>query len=214
MGKKVTQNKMQAALVEKRNRKSRLIVGLVLIVVALAGIGTGVWLFLREQKQDEAAPDTSSYEEVLKTYYNAILSCDGQSMSQITAPPEYWVYYLEEYDKTEEEVVATFEESCQDLLEEWKETYGSDVAVSYQIVGMSNPAQEGLDEWNSDMEELLGNDSASISEAVTLEVEEHLSGSTDSGTETVYPTLAKMGDSWYILEADSEELQGDTSSES
>ena len=72
---------------------------------------------------------------------------------------------------------------------------------------MRVPDENGLEEWNQNMESLLGNTGANISEAVTLEVEQTLSGSTKKGTETVYPTLAKMGDNWYIMETDNEKLQ-------
>ena len=135
------------------------------------------------------------------------ISADGKTMAQITAPPEYWPYYLETYDKTEADVEASFQESCQEKMSDWQSVYGSDVTISYRIVGLSRPDENGLEEWNQNMESLLGNTGANISEAVTLEVEQTLSGSTKKGTETVYPTLAKMGDSWYIMETDNEKLQ-------
>ena len=69
-------------------------------------------------------------------------------MAQITAPPEYWPYYLETYDKTEADVEASFQESCQEKMSDWQSVYGSDVTISYRIVGLSRPDENGLEEWN------------------------------------------------------------------
>ena len=84
-----------------------------------------------------------------------------------------------------------------------------DVKVSYQIAGMSEQGQDGLNEWNANMEEMLGNDGADMTESVLLEVKVTYSGSTSEGTEIIHPTLGKIGDQWYLI---SEDTQLDSSS--
>ena len=207
MEKRVTKNQKRAQEQALKKQRNRLVAGIILIAAALVIAVGGVLLFLQDQKKTDAVPDTSDYEQVLQSYYDALISADGKTMAQITAPPEYWPYYLETYDKTEADVEASFQESCQEKMSDWQSVYGSDVTISYRIVGLSRPDENGLEEWNQNMESLLGNTGANISEAVTLEVEQTLSGSTKKGTETVYPTLAKMGDNWYIMETDNEKLQ-------
>lgn len=207
MEKRVTKNQKRAQEQALKKQRNRLVAGIILIAAALVIAVGGVLLFLQDQKKTDAVPDTLDYEQVLQSYYDALISADGKTMAQITAPPEYWPYYLETYDKTEADVEASFQESCQEKMSDWQSVYGSDVTISYRIVGLSRPDENGLEEWNQNMESLLGNTGANISEAVTLEVEQTLSGSTKKGTETVYPTLAKMGDSWYIMETDNEKLQ-------
>lgn len=49
-------------------------------------------------------------------------------------------------------------EGCNNTVQEWKETYGDDVKVTYQIQGMSSQGDAGVSEWNTDMEKMLGNE--------------------------------------------------------
>ncbi len=213
MGKKVTKDRQAAQAAQKSQRRLRALLGAALLVVGIGAVVGGVLAFRHEQQKDAAAPDTANYETVLKKYYSAILAADGQRMSQVMAPPEYWTYYMETYSKTEEDVIKSFQEGCNTTLDEWKENYGADVKVSYKIAGLSEPAQEGLDEWNTNMESMLGNDGAKITDAVVLSVEETFSGSQSSGKEIIYPTLGKIGDSWYIIEEDNDELKGTAATE-
>lgn len=213
MAKKVTKNQKQAEQQQKKNRRIRLLAGVFLILAAAGLVVGGVLYAKKEKKANETAPDASSYEETLSAYYSAIVSSDGKTMSQVMAPPEYWTYYLENYEKTEADVIENYAEGCNNTMSEWQSEYGTDVKVSYQISGMSQQGQEGMDEWNSDMETLLGNDGASISEAVTLEVHLTFTGSAKTGSDVVYPTLGKIGDKWYIISEDSEELKGESSQE-
>ncbi|MGN1403382.1 MAG: hypothetical protein ACI4XB_03570 [Ruminococcus sp.] len=210
---KTTKDQKQQEQQQKKSRRIRLLAGIILILGAAALVIGGILLFQKEKSADDAAPDASGYEDTLSAYYSAIVSADGKTMSQIMAPPEYWTYYLETYGKTEEEVIENFAEGCNNAMSEWQSEYGTDVKVSYQIAGMSQQGQEGLDEWNADMEELLGNDGASVSEAVTLEVDLTFTGSIKTGSDVVYPTLGKIGEKWYIISEDSEELKGEASQE-
>lgn len=208
---KTMKNQKQLEQQQKKSRRIRFFAGILLILAAAALVIGGILLFQKEKSADEAVPDASGYEDTLSAYYSAIVSADGKTMSQLMAPPEYWTYYLETYDKTEEEVIENFAEGCNNTMSEWQSEYGIDVKVSYQIAGMSQQGQEGLDEWNSDMKELLGNDGASVSEAVTLEVDLTFTGSAKTGSNVVYPTLGKIGEKWYIISEDSEELKGESS---
>lgn len=208
---KTMKNQKQLEQQQKKSRRIRLFAGILLILAAAALVIGGILLFQKEKSADEAVPDASGYEDTLSAYYSAIVSADGKTMSQLMAPPEYWTYYLETYNKTEEEVIENFAEGCNNTMSEWQSEYGIDVKVSYQIAGMSQQGQEGLDEWNSDMKELLGNDGASVSEAVTLEVDLTFTGSAKTGSNVVYPTLGKIGEKWYIISEDSEELKGESS---
>ncbi len=213
MAKKTTQNRKQAEQAAAKRRHLRIGAGIVLVAAAAALAGGGLIWYQRDQKAQNEAPDSSDYADVLSTYYTAILSEDGQAMTQIMAPPEYWTYYMETYDKTEDDVIESFSEGCQNTMLEWKETYGDDVKISYQIEGMSEQGDSGLAEWNTNMEDMLGNDGADITQAVTLEVKRTFQGSNDSGSDVVYPTLGKIGEKWYIISEDDETLQGSGTSQ-
>ncbi len=213
MAKKTTQNRKQAEQAAAKRRHLRIGAGIVLVAAAAALAGGGLIWYQRDQKAQNEAPDSSDYADVLSIYYTAILSEDGQAMTQIMAPPEYWTYYMETYDKTEDDVIQSFSEGCQNTMSEWKETYGDDVKISYQIEGMSEQGDSGLAEWNTNMEDMLGNDGADITQAVTLEVKRTFQGSNDSGSDVVYPTLGKIGEKWYIISEDDETLQGSGTSQ-
>lgn len=213
MAKKTTQNRKQAEQAAAKRRHLRIGAGIVLVAAAAALAGGGLIWYQRDQKAQNEAPDSSDYADVLSIYYTAILSEDGQAMTQIMAPPEYWTYYMETYDKTEDDVIQSFSEGCQNTMSEWKETYGDDVKISYQIEGMSEQGDSGLAEWNTNMEDMLGNDGADITQAVTLEVKRTFQSSNDSGSDVVYPTLGKIGEKWYIISEDDETLQGSGTSQ-
>ncbi len=205
--KKVTQNKVKAEKQQKKSRITRIVIGVVLILAAAALVIGSIFLYRKEQSDQNSTPDATSYEKVLGNYYRAILTADGKTMSQIMAPPEYWTYYMKTYNKDEDDIIQTFADGCTTTLKEWQDTYGLDVKVSYQITGMSQQGEEGLAEWNSDMESMLGSTGANISEAVMLEVKLSYTGNLKNGSEVMHPTIGKIGDSWYIIEEDSDELK-------
>lgn len=217
MAKRVTKHQEERRKAQEKSRRTRLIIGIVLILAAAAAVVIGAYAFQSEQDQNEEMQlfredheedGESNYEDVVSHYYQAILSQDGQEMVQIMAPPEYWTYYLETYDKSEEEVIETFAEMCATIMTDWESEYGSGITLTYQILGVFEPSQDGLDEWNTNMETLLGNDGAEITDAVMLEIALTVTGDSDSEILTYYPTIAQMGDSWYMLEEDNDELQG------
>ena len=184
MAKKVTKNRKQAEQAAAKRRHLRIVAGIIMVAAA-AGLACGglVW-YQHDQKAQQQAPDSADYADVLQSYYTAVFAADGQTLTQLMAPPEYWTYYMETYNKTEE-----------------------DVKVTYQIEGLSEQGDSGVSEWNSNMEEMLGNDGADISQAVTLEVQRKFQGSNDSGTDVVYPTLGKIGEKWYIISEDDDTLK-------
>ena len=158
-------------------------------------------------EEKKTAPDADSFSMPFLSAPADLEKADGQTLTQLMAPPEYWTYYMETYNKTEEDVIDSFAEGCSNTVSEWKETYGDDVKVTYQIEGLSEQGDSGVSEWNSNMEEMLGNDGADISQAVTLEVQRKFQGSNDSGTDVVYPTLGKIGEKWYIISEDDDTLK-------
>lgn len=179
MAKKVTKNRKQAEQAAAKRRHLRIVAGIIMVAAA-AGLACGglVW-YQHDQKAQQQAPDSADYADVLQSYYTAVFAADGQTLTQLMAPPEYWTYYMETYNKTEEDVIDSFAEGCSNTVSEW----------------------------NSNMEEMLGNDGADISQAVTLEVQRKFQGSNDSGTDVVYPTLGKIGEKWYIISEDDDTLK-------
>lgn len=192
-------------------------IGIGLIVVAVGVLGFGGFKLVKQIQEDQkiantVVPDTSSYEAIIQQYYEAVQSKDAATMKNLVATPSYWDYYMETYDKTEEDVLATLEDGINNTLEEWSDTYGPDVVISYQIVGMSEQGQDGIDEWNDYMEGMLGSTDSDISDSVMLQL--NTTYTSDDGEETVttYPTLGKAKTGWFIMSEDTD--LSDSSSDS
>ena len=142
MAKKVTKNRKQAEQAAAKRRHLRIVAGIIMVAAA-AGLACGglVW-YQHDQKAQQQAPDSADYADVLQSYYTAVFAADGQTLTQLMAPPEYWTYYMETYNKTEEDVIDSFAEGCSNTVSEWKETYGDDVKVTYQIEGLSETSEK------------------------------------------------------------------------
>ena len=130
MAKKTTRNQKQAEQAARKRRHIRIIAGIIMVAAAAGLAFGGLFWYQKEQKAQKAAPDSSDYADVLSSYYTAVLSADGQTLTQLMAPPEYWTYYMKTYSKSEDDVVESFTEGCNNTVQEWKETYGDDVKVT------------------------------------------------------------------------------------
>lgn len=186
----------------RKKRKRKMILGIVLIVVAAVLLGLAIYfMFFYEDEDEEASEleDEYGYLTTLDTYYTALLELDGETLYQCMAPDTYWDYYMETYDKTLDEIIATYDDACENTVEAWEEEAGGTIELVYDIVATSEPDSEGVDEWNENIEY----EELTITDAITLEVELTILGDDTSFVETYMPTLVKMGDAWYILEEDS-----------
>ena len=116
MAKKVTKNRKQAEQAAAKRRHLRIVAGIIMVAAA-AGLACGglVW-YQHDQKAQQQAPDSADYADVLQSYYTAVFAADGQTLTQLMAPPEYWTYYMETYNKTEEDVIDSFAEGCSNTV--------------------------------------------------------------------------------------------------
>ena len=95
---------------------------------------------------------------------------------------------------------------CSNNRSEWKKLR-DDGEGDYQIEGLSEQGDSGVSEWNSNMEEMLGNDGADISQAVTLEVQRKFQGSNDSGTRRGLSHPGQDRRKVYIISEDDDTLK-------
>ncbi len=148
----------------------------------------------------DQAPDT--YQSLMSQYYTSFVKNDPEMLYRLMAPPAYWTYYMEHYEKTKQDVVNTYQQAIADTMADWRERCGTDVTVSFSITGMSEQSDAFLTEWTEDMNEMLGADTVHAEDAVTLQVERTLKGSKDTITEILSPTLIQVDGLWYILQED------------
>lgn len=203
-------------------KKGLLLGGLLLILVAAGGICATVLpgvvhktpsqeanvsseMDSTASKTDAAsadqAPDT--YQSLMSQYYTAFVKNDPEALYQLMAPSAYWSYYMEHYEKTKQDVIATYQQAIADTMADWRERCGMDVSVSFAITGMAEQSDAFLTEWTEDMNEMMGEDTVHAEDAVTLQVERTLKGSKDTITEILSPTLIQVDGLWYVLQEDS-----------
>ncbi|MCD7958593.1 MAG: hypothetical protein LUF89_03525 [Ruminococcus sp.] len=192
---------------KEKSSNGRLIAGIVLIVVAVVVlVVVGVVYYYQNQEEETTATtedaNQAAYIDLLDRYYTSMLEGDGESLAHCMAPDAYWDYYMETYSKTEEEVIATYDDACVNTITVWEESYGEGISLEYEIIGTSTPDEDGINEWNTNIEI----DALAIQDAITLQVELTVTGSVSGNVLIYYPTLAKMDGEWYILEENSETL--------
>ncbi|MBQ8514855.1 MAG: hypothetical protein IJ496_05600 [Ruminococcus sp.] len=185
------------------------IAGIALILAAAAMLGGGLYLILSE---DEVTPSPGSVvavgeedsatacQNLLSSYYTAIIGQDGQALYELMAPPEYWDYYMETYDKTETEVIETYQDAVNNTVASWKADCGSNVKVSFQIEASGEQTEAFLTEWSDTMNEALGEEVLSAQEALTLQVTQTVTGDNGTKETQLRPTLIRVNDAWYILD--------------
>lgn len=200
-------------------KKGLLIGGLVAVIIAAGGICAAILPDALHKEESSAsnvtatttavsastdtensdqAPET--FRSVLSEYYTAFIQNQPETLYRLMAPPAYWNYYLEHYNKTKEDVISTYQQAITNTMATWKQQCGDDVTVSFAIQGMSEQSQDFLTEWTDDMNEMIGEDQVHAQDAVTLSVERTLTGSNGTQTETISPTLIQVDGIWYILQ--------------
>ena len=85
MAKKTTRNQKQAEQAARKRRHIRIIAGIIMVAAAAGLAFGGLFWYQKEQKAQKAAPDSSDYADVLSSYYTAVLSADGQTLTQLMA---------------------------------------------------------------------------------------------------------------------------------
>jgi hypothetical protein len=211
-----TMNKAHAS----KGKNPMLIGGIVAVVAALGLIGGGLYLTLGEDDGETITTggvvavgeedSATACQQLLSSYYSAILGEDATTLYQLMAPPEYWSYYEETYGKTEEEIVETYADAINNTLATWHADCGSDAKVSFQITGSSEQTEELLEQWSESMNSTIGEDVLEATEAMMLEVTQTVTGSDGTQETVTNPVLIKINGDWYILDEGSASDTSDT----
>ncbi len=197
---------------EKKSKKmpnKMRIGGIAAIAAALVLLGGGIFLMVKENDrtvtpgnlsavgQEDAA---TACQNLMSEYYAAIMGEDAKALYQMMAPPEYWTYYKDSYAKSESEIIATYTDAINNTLASWKASCGSNVKVSFQIEASAEQNKDFLTEWSQTMNATIGEDVLTAQDAMTLEVVQTVTGSSNTQKTTIHPTLIKVNDTWYILD--------------
>ena len=184
--------------------------GIAAIIAAIALLGGGIYFIVSDDSVNAPAPSgivavgeedsATACQNLLSNYYSAIIGEDSTALYQMMAPPEYWSYYQETYDKTEAEVIATYTDAINNTLATWEADCGSNVKVSFQIKASGTQSEEFLTEWSQTMNDAIGSEVLEAQEAITLEVDQTITGSSGYIETTSKPTLIRVNDVWYILD--------------
>lgn len=201
---------MSKSTASKKKPNKLRIGGIAAIAASLVMLGGGLYFILSET--DEVTPSPGSVvavgeedsatacQNLLSSYYTAIIGQDGQALYKLMAPPEYWDYYIETYDKTESEVIGTYQDAVNNTLAAWKAACGSNVKVSFQIEASGEQTEDFLTEWSQTMNEAIGEEVLTAQEALTLQVTQTVTGDNGTKETQLNPTLIRVNDAWYILD--------------
>ncbi len=191
-----------------RNKKL-LYGGIGAVAAAAVLIGGGIYM-IASDKQETVTPggfsavgeedSATACQNLMSSYYTAIMGEDASAMYNMMAPPEYWDYYLLTYNKVEEEVIETYADAINNTKASWQAKCGADAKISFKIDASGEVSQEVLTELSDSINNAIGKDVYHAEEGMTLNVTQTVKGS--SGTlETVNtPTLIKVNGNWYILD--------------
>ena len=190
--------------------KKMRILGICAIAAAVLLIGGGVYLLMDDDESETVTPsefaevgqeDTATAcQNIMSQYYADIMGDNAEGLYKLMAPPEYWQYYMETYGKTESDVISTYADAINNTKSQWQASCGSDAKVSFQIKASGEQSDEFLKEWSDTMNEVIGSDVLVAEEAITLNVEQTVTGSSGTEESINTPTLIKVNGSWYILD--------------
>lgn len=193
------------------NSKSVRILGIAAIGAAVCMIAGGIFLLNREQKPQTMTPSSNvavngevdsatACQNLMSSYYQSIVNHDGETLYTLMAPPAYWTYYQEHYEKTTDDIIATYNDAIQNTLANWEAACGENVKVAFHIEASSEQSPEFLTEWSENMNALIGTDTLTAQEAMTLQVTQRITGDSSTEESVITPTLIKVNDAWYILD--------------
>lgn len=195
----------------KRNKPNKLLIaGISMTAAAVLLIGGGIFMLIGGNDDEVMTPgnfaavgeedSATACQNLMSEYYSAIMGENGEELYKLMAPPEYWTYYMETYSKTEEEVIETYNDAINNTKANWSAQCGSNAKVSFKIVSSGNQTEEFLKEWNESMGSIVGSGKLNAEEAITLNVEQTVTGSSGSIESNNTPTLIKVNSNWYILD--------------
>lgn len=192
-----------------KKQKKLLYGGIAAVIAAVALIGSGIWLAVSDSGEAVTPGGLSAVGEedsatacqnLMSSYYTAIMSDDAETLYNIMAPEEYWAYYIEEYDKSKETVISTYSDAIKNTKASWQAKCGSDAKISFRIDASSDVSEEVLSQLSDTVNETLGEGVYNAEEGMTLSVTQTVKGSSGTDETVNTPTLIKVNGKWYILD--------------
>ncbi|MGN0632052.1 MAG: hypothetical protein ACI4JN_12070 [Ruminococcus sp.] len=196
---------------KKSNKKTNTFAaGIALIAAAVVIIGCGIFWIIKDKNKEVITPggftavgeedSATACQNLMSSYYSAIMGGDGEALCSLMAPPEYWDYYMEVYGKTEEEIISTYSDAISNTVSSWRAECGNDAKVSFKIESSGDEPDEFLTQWNENIGSSLGNGGLTAEEAILLNVSQTVKGSSGSLESNNTPILIKVNGVWYILD--------------
>ncbi|MDE6021665.1 MAG: hypothetical protein K2H01_11810 [Ruminococcus sp.] len=197
---------------KSKNSKSNkmLYIGISLIAVSLLIFGGVLFSILKGDNEETMTPgnfaavgqedSATACQNLLSDYYSAIMSGDGESLYKLMAPPEYWNYYMENYSKTEKEIIETYLDAAKNTKATWMAKCGDDAKVSFQIISSVEEPEEFLKNWNDNVGSLNKTDKLVAEEALNLNVKQTVTGMNGTYQTENSPIVIKINGKWYILD--------------
>ena len=149
-----------------------------------------------KDKEKSSEKESNIYATLLNQYYDAVFSKNGETMRKLIAPEAYWIYMQEQYDETEKEENATYNQIAANLVDYWKELYGSNVQVTFSINNLEQQSDATVAELNTALEET----GCVAEQVVVLTVTQKFSGSAGEAETIIQPTMIQVDKNWYLID--------------
>ena len=150
----------------------------------------------KKDKEKSSEKESNIYTTLLNQYYDAVFSKNGETMRKLIAPEAYWIYMQEQYDETEKEENATYNQIAANLVDYWKELYGSNVQVTFSINNLEQQSDATVAELNTALEET----GCVAEQVVILTVTQKFSGSAGEAETIIQPTMIQVEGNWYLID--------------
>ncbi len=150
----------------------------------------------KKDKEKSSEKESNIYTTLLNQYYDAVFSKNGETMRKLIAPEAYWIYMQEQYDETEKEENATYNQIAANLVDYWKELYGSNVQVTFSINNLEQQSDATVAELNTALEET----GCVAEQVVILTVTQKFSGSAGEAETIIQPTMIQVDENWYLID--------------
>lgn len=153
----------------------------------------------------DSSKDDDDEEEKPRTYKDAIddyvEACYKGKTGKIKslAPKEYWDWREEEYGETAQEVTQEYAETFERREESWREYYGDDYKVSYEVVDKEKLDEDTLELFADALEDEYDIE-FSVTEGYEVELEMTIEGSEDEDSDEATFYVLKIDGDWYVID--------------
>lgn len=157
-----------------------------------------------ENKKGEKEDEAASYEDVLDSYFAAIVKEDYSKFFAATVDEYLAEHYLEKYGYDEDEIEELAEEVCENDIEDWadriedNEDIGDLEKIKYKVADTTEFEKDEVKNIASALNEEYGCKEKDVKEVIIAELELTYVGEDDEAEDEIELVLINVGGDWFV----------------